>query len=113
MSGFATNQRINQALMILTKVLQPYVERRLREVYGDKWRHNLSLAVGSDPMKPLDAYGLLKTIMDNWQSVFRDGLKPIVRNQVSFALAARNDVSHASGTISEPDAISYLTSIKA
>jgi len=113
MSGFATNQRINQALMMLTKVLQPYVERRLREVYGDKWRHNLSLAVGSDPMKPLDAYGLLKTIMDNWQSVFRDGLKPIVRNQVSFALAARNDVSHASGTISDPDAISYLTSIKA
>ena len=45
MSGFAANQRINQALMMLTKVLQPYVERRLREVYGDKWRYNLSLAV--------------------------------------------------------------------
>uniref|UniRef100_UPI003F9C3435 Swt1 family HEPN domain-containing protein n=1 Tax=Rhodoblastus sp. TaxID=1962975 RepID=UPI003F9C3435 len=113
MSEFATNQRINQALLMLTKILQPYVERRLREVYKENWRNNLSLAAGSDPSKPLDAYGLLKTMIDNWQAVFRDGLKPIIRNQVSFALAARNDVAHAGGAIGHADAISYLTSIRA
>jgi predicted AAA+ superfamily ATPase len=113
MSGFAANQRINQALMMLTKVLQPYVEKRLREIYKDKWRYNLSVAHGNDPSKPLDAYGLLKTMVDNWQSVFRDSLKPTVRSHVSLALAARNDAAHAGDTISDPDAISYLTSIKA
>ncbi len=113
MSGFATNQRINQALLVLTKTLQPYVERRLREVYSDKWRYNLSVATGADIKKPLDAYALLKTMIDNWQAVFRDGLKPTVRSHVSLALAARNEVAHASGTISDPDAISYLTSIRA
>jgi len=25
----------------------------------------------------LDAYALLKTMVDNWQTAFRDGLKPI------------------------------------
>jgi hypothetical protein len=33
MSGFASNQRINQALLLLTKVLQPYVEKRMRDAY--------------------------------------------------------------------------------
>src|SRR5208337_218737 len=106
MSGFATNQRINQALLMLTKILQPYVERRLREVYQEKWRNNLSLAAGADMAKPLDAYALLKTMIDNWQSVFRDGLKPIVRNHVSFALDARNAVSHAGEAIGDADAVS-------
>ena len=113
MSGFATNQRINQALLMLTKILQPYVERRLREVYQEKWRNNLSLAAGADMAKPLDAYALLKTMIDNWQSVFRDGLKPIVRNHVSLALAARNDAAHAGETIADADAVSYLRSIQA
>jgi predicted AAA+ superfamily ATPase len=113
MSGFATNQRINQALLMLTKLLQPYVEKRLREVYKEKWRNTLSVAYGTDASKPLDAYGLLKTMVDNWQSVFRDHLKPTVRSHVSLALAARNDTAHAGGTIGDADAISYLTSIKA
>jgi hypothetical protein len=113
MSDFSTNQRINQALLMLTKVLQPYVERRLREVHGDKWRYNLSLSAGTDARKPLDAYALLKTMIDNWQSVFRDGLKPIVRNHVSFALDARNAVSHAGETIGDADAVAYLRSIQA
>jgi hypothetical protein len=113
MSGFATNQRINKALLMLTKALQPYVERRLREVYGEKWRYNLSLAAGADPRKPLDAYALLKTMLDNWQSVFRDGLKPVIRNHVSFALDGRNASAHAGETIADRDAIGYLLSIQA
>lgn len=113
MSGFASNQRINQALLLLTKVLQPYVQKRMREAYRGNWQQNLSAAAGADLSKPLDAYALLKTMVDNWQTAFRDGLKPIVRNHVSLALAARNDMAHASGTISDTDAISYLRSIQA
>ncbi|WP_407194615.1 DUF499 domain-containing protein [Bradyrhizobium sp. STM 3566] len=113
MNGFASNQRINQALLLLTKVLQPYVEKRMREAYRGNWQQNLSMAAGTDASKPLDAYALLKTMVDNWQHAFRDGFKPIVRNHVSLALAARNDMAHASGTISDTDAISYLRSIQA
>jgi hypothetical protein len=113
MSGFASNQRISQALLMLTKVLQPCVEKRMREVYRGTWQQNLSVAAGSDRAKPLDAYGLLKTMLDNWQSVFRDGLKPIVRNHVSLALAARNDAAHAGDIIGDTDAISYLRSMQA
>lgn len=112
MSEFAAHQRVHQALMMLTKILQPYVERRLRDVYADKWRNNLSLASGGDVRKPLDAYGLLKTMIDNWQSVFREGLKPVVRNHVSFALDARNAASHASEPMPDKDAIGYLISIQ-
>jgi hypothetical protein len=113
MSGFASNQRINQALLLLTKVLQPYVEKRMRDAYRGNWQQNMSVAAGTDMSKPYDAYALLKTMVDNWQHAFRDGLKPIVRNHVSLALAARNDMAHASGTIADTDAISYLRSIQA
>src|SRR5271169_6665620 len=113
MSGLASNQRINQALLLLTKVLQPYVERRMRDAYRGNWQQNLSVAAGTDLSKPLDAYALLKTMVDNWQHAFRDGLKPIVRNYVSLALAARNDMAHAGGTIGDTDTISYLRSIQA
>lgn len=113
MSGFASNQRISQALLLLTKVLQPYVEKRMRDAYRGNWQQNLSVAAGMDTSKPLDAYALLKTMVDNWQMAFRDGLKPIVRNHVSLALAARNDTAHAGSTIADTDAISYLRSIQA
>ena len=102
MSGFTSNQRINQALLLLTKVLQPYVEKRLREVYRGNWQQNLSVAAGTNPSKPLDAYALLKTMLDNWQTAFRDGLKPIVRNHVSLALSARNEMAHAAARSRTP-----------
>jgi predicted AAA+ superfamily ATPase len=113
MSSFASNQRVSQALLMLTKVLQPYVEKRMREFYRGNWQQNLSMAAGGDRTKPLDAYALLKTMLDNWQSVFRDGLKPIIRNHVSLALAARNDAAHAGDIIGDADAISYLRSMQA
>jgi uncharacterized protein len=113
MSGFASNQRINQVLLLLTKALQPYVEKRMRDAYRGNWKQSLSLPAGGDPTKPLDAYALLKTMIDNWQHAFRDGLKPLVRNHISLALSARNEMAHASGTIADTDAISYLRSIQA
>ena len=76
------------------------------------WRHNLSVAHGADTSKPLDAYGALKTMIDNWQPCFRDTLKARTRADVSKALDGRNSVSHASGEIPAADAISYLTAIR-
>src|SRR5262245_27779007 len=57
----------------IVKVLQPYVEKRMREFYRANWQQNLSVAAGGDRTKPLDAYALLRTMIDNWQ-VFSNGL---------------------------------------
>jgi predicted AAA+ superfamily ATPase len=112
MSGLDANGRVDKALRLLTPALQPIIERELRRVYHASWQQNRSLAHGSDPSQPLDAYAALKTMIDNWQPCFKDGLKAKTRTDVSKALDARNAVSHASGEIPAADAISYLTAIK-
>jgi predicted AAA+ superfamily ATPase len=113
MSGLDANGRVDKALRLLTPALQPIIERELRRVYRGNWQQNLSIAHGSDPNQPLDAYAALKTMLDNWQSAFKDSFKAKSRTDVSKALDGRNAVSHASGEISAQDAVSYLTAIKA
>ena len=112
MSGLDANGRVDKALRLLTPALQPIIERELRRFYKANWQQNLSVAHGSDPSKPLDAYAALKTMLDNWQSCFKDTFKAKTRTDVSKALDARNAVSHANGTIGDADAISYLTAIR-
>src|SRR5882672_8901055 len=113
MSGLDANGRVDQALRLLTPQLQPIIERELRRVYRGSWQQNLSVAHGTDISQPLDAYAALKTMVDNWQSCFKDMFKSKTRTDVSKALDGRNAVSHASGEISASDAISYLTAILA
>jgi hypothetical protein len=72
MSGLDANGRVDKALRLLAPALQPILERELRRVYRANWRQNLSVAYGSDTSQPLDAYGALKTMLDNWQSCFKD-----------------------------------------
>jgi hypothetical protein len=113
MSELDANGRVDRALRHLTPQLSMYVERELRRVYRGNWQQNLSVAHGTDPVEQkLDSYALLKTMIDNWQSVFRTNLKPKVRTDVSKALDGRNAVSHAHGEIAAADAISYLTAVK-
>jgi predicted AAA+ superfamily ATPase len=112
MSVLDANGRVDKALRLLTPALQPVIERELRRVYRANWKQNLSLAYGSDPSKPLDAYGALKTMIDNWQSCLRDTFKTRTRTDVSKALDGRNAISHTSTEIPAADAISYLTAIR-
>ncbi len=110
--GFDTNQRISQGLHILSGALRPYVEGKMQEAHGPRWQQRASFAKGSDLSKPLDMYALLKTMIDNWNDVFRNLLKPDVRNYVSLAFTARNEVAHASGVIAQTDAITYLSAFE-
>jgi Swt1-like HEPN len=109
MSVLDANGRVDKALRLLAPALQPIIERELRRAYRANWRQNLSVAYGSDPSQPLDAYGALKTMIDNWQSCFRDTFKQKTRTDVSKALDGRNAASHTSSEIPAADAISYLT----
>ncbi|MFM9863449.1 MAG: DUF499 domain-containing protein [Micropepsaceae bacterium] len=112
MSGLDANGRVDKALRLLTPALQPIIERELRRVYRNNWQQNLSVAHGTNASQPLDAYAALKTMIDNWQTCFKDSLKAKTRTDVSKALDGRNAVSHASGEIPAADAISYLTAIR-
>lgn len=111
MSTLDANGRIEKALRLLTPALLPLIEKELKRVYKASWQQNISSASGTDLAK-LDAYAALKTILDNWQGVFRDGFKIKTRNDVSKALDGRNAISHASDEIPAADAISYLTAIR-
>jgi predicted AAA+ superfamily ATPase len=111
MTGLDANGRVDKALRLLTPALQPVVEKELRRVYQGNWKQNISAAHGTDPSS-LDAYALLKTMLDNWQTVFRANFKVKTRTDVSKSLDGRNAVSHANDVISDADAISYLTAIR-
>ena len=111
MSGLDANQRVDKALRLLTPALLPIIEKELRRAYRGNWQQNISAAPGTD-LTQLDAYAALKTMIDNWQSCFKDSLKTKTRTDVSKALDGRNAVSHASGEIAPGDAISYLTAVR-
>ena len=55
-------------------------------------------AAARDPNEPLDVYGLLKTMLDNWQDVFDDAFdrktKHKARGFVSMRSSAQRDVAH-------------------
>ena len=44
----------------------------MKAVHGANWLHYASRAAGGAPNAPLDAYGLLKTMIDHWRDVFDD-----------------------------------------
>ena len=104
MSGLDANGRVDRALRLLAPALQPTIERELRRVYRANWQQNLSVAHGSDTSQPLDVYAALKTMIDNWQSCFKDKFKAKTRTDVSKALDGRNSVSHTSSEIPAADA---------
>src|SRR5687768_14078251 len=59
-----TVQRVQGGLFHLQKGLTPFVEARMKTVHGARWLHYASRAQGSASNAPLDAYGLVKTMID-------------------------------------------------
>jgi predicted AAA+ superfamily ATPase len=112
MSGLDADGRVDRALRLLAPALQPIIERELRRVYRGNWQQNVSAAHGTDRSQALDAYAALKSMLDNWQSCFKDTFKQKTRTDISKALDGRNAVSHTSSEIPAADAISYLTAIR-
>src|SRR5208337_1266155 len=107
-----TLRRVQDGLFHLTKGLTPFVSARMKAVHGDRWLHYASRAQGSSPNSPLDAYGLIKTMIDRWRDVFDEAFprneKHKVRNFASTALEARNATSHLSLPLQDDEAIRYL-----
>src|SRR5271165_4603173 len=108
----ATLRRVQDGLFHLTKGLTPFVSTQMKAVHGERWLHFASRAQGSTPGSPLDAYGLVKTMIDAWRDVFDEAFqrneKHRVRNFASTALEARNAASHLSLPLQDDEAIRYL-----
>jgi Protein of unknown function (DUF499)/Swt1-like HEPN len=104
--------RVQNGLFHLQRGLTPFVSARMKTVHGDRWLHYASRAQSSLPSSPLDAYGLIKTMIDRWREVFDEAFprneKHRVRNFVSTALEARNATSHLSIPLQDDEALRYL-----
>jgi hypothetical protein len=111
----SATDRVQKALDHLRPGLAPFVEGWMKKQHGDGWRKFASRAHGSDDSGPLDAYGMLKTIIDNWRFTFeshfqqRERFK--VRNFVSTALDARNATAHLTLPLQNEEALRYLDGI--
>lgn len=107
--------RVQNGLYHLQRGLYPFVEQHMTNRHGTKWLHYASRAAGSGPNDGLDAYGLVKTMLDNWREVFDEAFpfreKHNARRYASAALMARNAVSHNVGSLPDSDALSYLDQI--
>ncbi len=107
-----TLRRVQDALFHVRKGLTPFVEARMTKVHGARWLHYASRASGGRPDDALDAYGLLKTMIDSWREVFDEAFgrneKHRARNFVSVALDARNAVSHLTLALADDEALRYL-----
>jgi uncharacterized protein len=111
----ATLRRVQDGLFQLTRGLSPFVEARMKSVHGDRWLHYASLAAGSRPNEPLDPYGLLKTILDNWKEVFEQAFDRKTgqkfRTLVSTTFEGRNATSHLAIPLTDAEALRYLNAI--
>ena len=106
-------QRVERGLEALRIGLGPYVGKHMRDRHGNHWRHHASRARGGAPDGELDAYALLKTLLDNWNDLFRhdDKLRK-ARSFISIALDGRHAVSHFTGELSAREALRYLDAIR-
>lgn len=109
-------RRIQDSLFHLQMGLTPFVAEWMERKYGANWRHHASSAFGGDLESDLDAYGLLKTTLDNWNSVFGEAFdrrdKHKARSFTSLVLEAPNAVSHhPQSRLDDAQALRYLDAI--
>lgn len=107
-----TLARVQSGLFHLQKALTPFVANHMKAKFGDRWTNYASRASGSNPSDPLDAYALLKTLIDNWRDVFEAGFvrneKFRVRTFVTLAFEARNTTAHLAIPLTNAECIRFL-----
>ena len=102
--------RVQRALMALQAGLHPFVEPRMSTSFGIGWRSQLR-GSGSGSAG-VDAYALLKALIDHWGAVFSGAFEQqsrhAVRSYVTLALDGRNAAAHAVGEMSDAAALRYI-----
>ena len=112
-AALAAKQRVERGLEALRIGLGSYVAKHMTDRYGDHWRQQASRARGSEDQRDLDVYALLKTLLDNWNDLFRhdDRLRK-ARSFISLSMDARNSAAHYSGEFRAREALRYLDAMR-
>ncbi len=112
-TALAAKNRVEQALEALRTGLGQYVGKHMRDRHGAHWRHYASRASGGERGGELDVYALLKTLLENWNDLFRhdDRLRK-ARSFVSLAMDARNSAAHFSGAMPAHEALRHLDALR-
>ena len=112
-SALAAKQRVEKGLEALRQGLGPYVAKHMLDRHGNHWRHYASRARGSGPGRELDVYALLKTLLDNWNDLFRnDPRLRRARSFISLCFDARNSAAHFTGSMEAREALRHLDAIR-
>ena len=112
-AALAAKQRVEAGLEALRTGLGPYVTKHMADRYGDDWRQYASRARGGEDRGDLDVYSLLKTLLNNWNELFRhdDRLRK-ARSFISLSMDARNSAAHYSGELPAREALRYLDAMR-
>ena len=112
-AALAARHRVENGLEALRVGLGPCVGKHMRDRHGNHWRHHASRAQGDQPAEELDVYALLKTLLDNWNDLFRHNPKlRKARSFISLAMDGRNRAAHFAGEMSSAEALRYLDAMK-
>ena len=94
-------KRVRDALdFTLKPVLDGFVEANMKARHGGRWLHYASRSTGKEPNDPLDVYGLLKTVLDNWQRGVRRQVRPQGDTQGASACSRRRSMRATPSPIS-------------
>ncbi|MGL6140038.1 MAG: Swt1 family HEPN domain-containing protein, partial [Planktothrix sp.] len=112
----SNNERIGQSLTLLSQALSPYVEQKMREVYGNSWFSQVNLCLSnknnfnrSNEEIFQDVSTLLTIINQRWDKVFKKYLSS-ERYLINELIEVRNRWAHING-FSPEDAFRALDSI--
>lgn len=114
----SNHERVGKALEILNKGLQPFIEREMQVVYGDRWLQEATanlrdyhLAVARGGELSGDTHVLLMIMWDQWHTVFKKVLGHTERSLVSELREIRNKWAHQEA-FSTDDAYRALDSMQ-
>jgi hypothetical protein len=115
-SDIEGTKRVRDCLdFVLKQALEIFVEANMKGKHGLRWLHYASRSAGQDPNEALDVYGLLKTVLDNWNEVFsarfdrKNSHK--ARRLFSMLFEARNATAHLNLPLTDAEALSYLNAM--
>jgi predicted AAA+ superfamily ATPase len=100
--AITNHERVGKSLELLAKGLKPFVEREMRSVYQAGWFEEARRSVGGSQLQLLgdadnpewDAAGVLVTMWNQWNEVFRKTLGPTERSIVNELRDVRNRWAH-------------------
>ena len=109
----AARRRVEDGLEVLRAGLAPYVEKHMRDRRGADWRQYASRSARDEAAGPLDVQALLRTLLDNWNDLFRhDERLRRARSFISLALDARNAAAHFAGEMEARAALRHLDAMR-